>query len=63
MSRAKRPVKHRHDLTPWTQEQSPAIETRPVTIRRMTPADYQRHGELVLEARRKAGMQIKKPLY
>ena len=63
MSRAKRPVKHLRNLVPWTEERSPAIETRPVTIRRMTPADYQRHGELVLEARRKAGIPIKKPLY
>ena len=63
MIRAKRFLVRRYSFVPWTREPSPAIETRPVTVRRMSPADFQRHGELVLEARRKAGTPIKKPLF
>lgn len=35
-------------------EDLPAPNPRPLIVRRMTPEDYQRHEELVLEARAKA---------
>lgn len=63
MSRPKRPITRKRSSRPWTEFSVPAIETRPVTVRRMTPGDYRQHEELVRIARRKAGTQIKKPLY
>lgn len=63
MSRPKRIIARKREKKPWTEAPAPAIETRPVTVRRMAPADYKRHEEMVLIARRKAGHQIKKPLY